>query len=127
MLEAYHSLNGLFMVEEIIMQPKSSKSFNHSLLNVQSALKEHLMKDFSASLALRIIEHNIRKHRVETKNRQDYAKLINAIVSDYQAIQPLGHINVADLKKELQTAVRKIKADLHTASPGRGIHKKDLF
>ena len=85
------------------------------------------MKDFSASLALRIVEHNIRKHHVETENRQDYAKLINAIVSDYQAIKPLGQINVAELKKELQAAVRQINTDLHAASPDQGIHKKDLF
>jgi len=67
------------------------------------------MKDFSASLASRIIEHNVRKHRVDARNHQEYAKLINAIVSDYQAIKPLGHINIADLKKELQAAVRRIK------------------
>ena len=67
------------------------------------------MKDFSASLASRIIEHNVRKHRVDARNHQKYAKLINAIVSDYQAIKPLGHINIADLKKELQAAVRRIK------------------
>jgi hypothetical protein len=50
------------------MQPKSYKTFNHALLNIHAALKEHLMKDFSASLASRIIEHNVRKHCVETKN-----------------------------------------------------------
>jgi hypothetical protein len=90
------------------MQQKSSKTVNHALLNIHAALKEHLMKDFSASLASRIIEHNVRKHCVETKNHQEYAKLINAIVSDYQAIRPLGHINVDDLKKDLQAAVGQI-------------------
>lgn len=90
------------------MQPNSSKTFNHALLHIHKALKEHLMKDFSASLASRIIEHNVRRHRVETKNHPEYEKLINAIVSDYQAIRPLGHINVDDLKKELQAAVRQM-------------------
>ena len=90
------------------MQPKSSKAINYALLNIEAALKKHLMKDFSAPLALRIIEHNVRKHRIETKNPQKCVRLINAIVSDYQAIKPIGHINVADLKKELQAAVRLI-------------------
>jgi len=93
----------------VIMQSKRSKSLNHTVLNIQTALKEHLMKDFSASLASQIIEHNIRKHYVETRNHQEYAKLINAIASDYQAIKPLGHINVADLKKELRAAVRQLE------------------
>ena len=90
------------------MQQKGSKTVNHASLNIHAALKEHLMKDFSASLASRIIEHNVKKHRVGTKNCQHYTKLINAIVSDYQAIQPLGHNSVDDLKKELQAAVRQI-------------------
>jgi hypothetical protein len=91
------------------MQQKGLKTFNHALLSIHKALQEHLMKDFSAPLASRIIEHNVRKHHVETKNRQQYAKLINAIVSDYQAIKPLGPINIADLKKELHDAVRQIE------------------
>lgn len=90
------------------MHPRSSKSLNHALLNIHAALKEHLMKDFSASLASRIVEHNIRRHRAGIKNRKEYTKLINAIISDYQAIKPLGHIKVADLKKEMQDAVRQL-------------------
>ena len=89
------------------MKPKSSKVLNRTTFIIHAALKEHLMKDFSASLATRIIEHNIRKHRIETNNCREYAKLINAIVSDYQAIKPIGHITVADLKRELQAAVRQ--------------------
>ena len=98
----------LFRVEVIKVQPKGSKTVNHAPLNIHAALKEHLMKDFCSSLAVRIIEHNVKKHRVGTKDCQHYTKLINAIVSDYQAIQPLGHITVADLKKELQAVVRQI-------------------
>ena len=90
------------------MQSKSSKTGNNTSLYIHAAFKEHLMKDFCSSLAVRIIEHNVKKHLVGTKNRQHYAKLINAILSDYQAIQPLGHINIADLKKDLQAAVRQI-------------------
>lgn len=88
------------------MRQKNSKSLDHTLLNIHSALKEHLMKDFSPSLASQIIEHNIRKHRAEINNSLEYAELINGIVSDYQAIRPLGHISVAELRKELRDAVR---------------------
>jgi hypothetical protein len=90
------------------VQSKSSKTYDNEPLNIHAVFKEHLMKDFCSSLAVRIIEHNVKKHCIGSNNRQYYAKLINAIVSDYQAIQPLGHITVADLKKDLQAAVRQI-------------------
>jgi hypothetical protein len=98
-----------FRAEVSIMQRKDSRTFNHLLLSIHKALQEHLMKDFSESLAFRIIDHNVRKHLVGTGNRQEYAKIINAIVSDYQAIKPLGPVDIADLKKELHNAVRQIE------------------
>jgi hypothetical protein len=90
------------------MKSKRSKPLNHTVFNIQTALKERLMIDFSASLASQIIERNIRKYHVETRNHQEYAKLINSVACDYQAIKPVGRINVADLKKELRAAVRQL-------------------
>ena len=90
----------------VIICSKINNKVSPILKNVQDALKELLMKDFSESLATRIIWRNCRNHRLRSEVLEhSYEKLISSIASDYEAINPLGRIKAAQLKKDLRAAL----------------------
>jgi hypothetical protein len=66
------------------------------------------MKDFSESLSSQIIIRNIYKHglQLSSLNNGDKTKVINSIVSDYKAINPIGSVTVDQLKKDLSLAIK---------------------
>ena len=77
-------------------------------LAVTAGLKGVLMNDFSESLSSQIIKQNYHNHGLKpgTLNNGGKTKVVNAIVSDYKAIQPVGSISVVQLKKSLRLAIK---------------------
>ena len=77
-------------------------------LAVTTGLKDILMKDFSEALSSQIIKQNYHKHglKLNNLNNSGKTKAINSIVSDYKAIKPIGSASVAQLKQDLNLAIK---------------------
>jgi hypothetical protein len=74
---------------------------------VENKIKESLNKDFCESLSSQIILQNCKKNHLNLNNldRDSYIRLVDSIISDYRAINPLGNNNVALKRKELLAAI----------------------
>lgn len=77
-------------------------------LAANGRLKDILIRDFSEPLSSQIIKHAYDKHGGNEKrfNNGDKTKVIDTIVSDYQAIKPIGSVSVTELKKSLRLALK---------------------
>ena len=90
------------------MLSKKQKMMRLNSLEATTRLKDILMKDFSESVSSLIINHNYYKHglKLNSLNNADKTKVVNAIVSDYKAIKPIGSVAVVQLKKGLRLAIK---------------------
>ncbi len=75
--------------------------------SVHTILKNALKEDFSEALSTRIISENTRKCFIDFNNcdNGDYIRLIDAIIDDYEMINPLGNNNFFLNKKALRSAL----------------------
>lgn len=66
-------------------------------------LRNSLTEDFSEALSTQIILQNMRKCFIDLDNLSgmDYLRLVDAIISDYEMINPLGDNNISLKKEEL--------------------------
>lgn len=72
------------------------------------SLQRVFMKDFSEALSVQMIKYYCSEHylKMSSIHNSDKTALINSIVSDYQAIKPIGNVSVKKLKKELRLAIK---------------------
>jgi len=91
------------------MLSKKQKMMRLTSLAVTAGLKDILMKDFSEALSSQIIKQNYHKHGLKLNspnNNGGKTKAVNSIVSDYKAIKPIGSASVAQLKQDLNLAIK---------------------
>lgn len=71
-------------------------------------LKDILMRDFSEPLASQIIKYAYDKHDINERNFNNggKTKVINAIVSDYKAMKPIGSVSAVQLKKNIRLSLQ---------------------
>jgi hypothetical protein len=80
------------------------ETLSHS---VYALLEKALKEDFSEALSTQIILENTRKCFIDFNSCEnlDYIRLIDAIIDDYEMINPLGNNNFFLIKKELRSAL----------------------
>jgi hypothetical protein len=90
------------------MLTKKQKIMRLTSLVVKEGLKDILMKDFSESFSSQVIKHNYDKHGLKAKNFNNggKTKVVNSIIADYKAINPIGSVSVVQLKKSLRLAIK---------------------
>ena len=74
---------------------------------VHTIIKNFLNKDFSDALSTQIIIHNSKKCSLDLAHldSDSYFRLVDAIISDYKNIKPLGGCNAFRKKKELLSGI----------------------
>ena len=74
---------------------------------VNTIIKKFLNKDFSDALSRQIIIRNSKKCSLNLAHldSDSYFRLVDAIISDYENIKPLGGYNAFLKKRELLSAI----------------------
>lgn len=90
------------------MRSKKLQMMRLTSMAVTAGLNNILVKDFSQSLSSQIIKQNLYKHglQLNSLNNGGKTKIINSIISDYKAINPIGSVSVVQLKKDLRLAIK---------------------
>ena len=89
------------------MHSKKHQMMRLTSTAVTARLKDILKKDFSESLSAQIIKQNYYRHGFNLNSLKNGGKkkLVNSIISDYKAINPIGSVSADQLKKDLHLAI----------------------